>query len=222
MRFRNEYKHEIGYFDALQLKKRLMTVARLDGHSNDDGYYIVKSLYFDNYTDKALREKVDGVRKREKFRIRYYNDDKDFIRLEKKSKIDGKCLKESVRITEEECKKIINGDIYFLRMSENNLLRELYAKMRYQLLRPKNIVVYKRESYVFDAGDTRITIDSNISSSNSVKKFLEPDLPLIKSGNDIILEVKWTDYLPEIMRDAVRLKNRKTSSFSKYAYTRKF
>ena len=46
-----------------------------DLHTGEDGLYTVRSIYFDNADDKALREKIYGVQKREKFRIRYYNDD---------------------------------------------------------------------------------------------------------------------------------------------------
>ena len=45
-----------------------------DAHTQQ-GVYRIRSLYFDNLADKALREKLDGVNGREKFRIRYYNGD---------------------------------------------------------------------------------------------------------------------------------------------------
>ena len=104
-----------------------------DNNCNDDGTYVVKSLYLDNFYDKALREKVDGVNRREKFRIRYYGTDTSFIRLEKKSKINGLCLKETVPLTKEQCTDIINGNREFMAESENKLLREFYSKMKYCL-----------------------------------------------------------------------------------------
>lgn len=56
-----------------------------DPHTQD-GKYMIRSLYFDDPSDKALREKLDGVNLREKFRIRYYNRDPSLLHLEKKSK----------------------------------------------------------------------------------------------------------------------------------------
>ena len=88
MKMRHEIKHEITYHDMIILRKRLQTVMKRDSYAKD-GIYKIRSLYFDNISDKALREKIDGVNHREKFRIRYYNDDTSFIRLEKKSKKSG-------------------------------------------------------------------------------------------------------------------------------------
>ena len=165
MKFRHEYKHQVNLADIYGLKTRLSAVAGHDSNCDADGTYFVKSLYFDNYMDKALREKIDGVNKREKFRIRYYGTDTSFIRLEKKSKINGLCNKVTCRITAEECKKIIDGDIDFMKDSEHELMRELYSKMKYQLLRPKCIVAYTRECFVYRCGNVRVTLDMNICGS---------------------------------------------------------
>lgn len=220
MKFRHEYKHQINLADIYGLKARLSAVAEHDSHSDEDGTYLVKSLYFDNYMDKALREKIDGVNMREKFRIRYYGTDTSFIRLEKKSKINGLCNKVSCKITAEECQKIIDGDIEFMKNNKFELMRELYAKMTYQLLRPKCIVAYTRESFVYPPGNVRVTLDMNISGSNNIKEFLNPDLPFFKTYHNSVLEVKWDEYLPQIIRDCVQVKSRRSAAFSKYAAVR--
>lgn len=220
MKLRHEYKHPMNLSDRMGLRSRLGATMERDPHAGEDGSYVVKSLYFDNYMDKALREKEDGVKTREKFRIRYYGTDTSFIRLEKKSKIGGLCHKESAAITKEECEQIIEGDIDFLMEKENNLLRELYAKMRYQLLRPKCIVAYNRESFIYPPGNVRVTLDSDISGSYNVREYLNPELQFLKLYHLAILEVKWDEYLPGFVRDAVQMKGRKTSAFSKYAAVR--
>ncbi len=220
MKFRHEYKHKVNLADIIQLRTRLNTVMKHDSNADSKGTYIVKSLYFDNYMDKVLREKLDGTDKREKFRIRYYNTDTSFIRLEKKSKINGMCSKESEIITADECTRIIEGDIGFLLESGKPLFQELYAKMRYQLLRPKCIVAYRRESFVYMPGNVRVTIDMDICASYFIKNFLNPDLGYLQLYHTSILEVKWDEFLPQIIRDSVQMKNRNTSSFSKYAAAR--
>lgn len=220
MKFRHEYKHQINHGDMVELKQRLALVAKYDSHCKEDGTYFVKSLYFDNCFDKALREKIDGVNKREKFRIRYYGEDTSFIRLEKKSKINGLCNKETVVITAEECQKIIDGDIGFLLTSEHNLMRELYAKMRYQLLRPRCIVAYQRTCFVYPPGNVRVTLDTNLCGSYNVREFLNPDLKFAMRHQSSILEVKWDAYLPQIIRDMVQMKSRRSAAFSKYAAVR--
>lgn len=220
MKFRHEYKHRINLSDVFQLRTRLKAVTKRDSNAGEDGTYIVKSLYFDNYMDKVLKEKTNGVNNREKFRIRYYGNSTDFMRLEKKSKINGLCNKESVRITKEECQKIIDGEIGFLLESEDDLKRELYAKMHYQLLRPKCIVAYTRESFVHPLSNVRVTIDTDICGSYNVREFLNPDLTFLRQGAFGVLEVKWDEYLPRMIQDAVQIRSRKTSAFSKYAAVR--
>lgn len=222
MKFRHEYKHQINPGDIFELRTRLNAVLKHDPHSDEDGTYIIKSLYFDNYADTSLREKLDGVNKREKFRIRYYGTDTSFIRLEKKSKVNGLCSKESCTITAEEVLKILDGDLEFLRESPNELMRELYAKMKFRLLRPKCIVAYTRECFVHPAGNVRVTLDMDICGSYNVREFLNPDLQFTKLFGHTILEVKWDEFLPQIIRDCVGLKSRHAGAFSKYAAVRFF
>lgn len=68
-KFRHELKYTINYFDFLELESKLKYIAKADENASADGSYNVRSLYFDNPYDKALREKIEGVSKREKFRI---------------------------------------------------------------------------------------------------------------------------------------------------------
>lgn len=220
MKFRHEYKHRINTVDSMLVQQRLKPIMKYDEYSTADGTYFIKSLYFDNYTDKALREKLDGVDKREKFRIRYYNNDTSFIRLEKKSKINGLCSKEKAILSVEDCQKILDNDVGFLKTSNVPLLQEFYAKMQYQLLRPKNIVAYDRTCFVYKPSNVRVTIDENISGSYNVQSFLLPDTPLTRLYHTAILEVKWDEYIPQVIKDAVQLKNRQPSAFSKYAAVR--
>lgn len=71
MDFRHERRHEISYSDMLTIHQRMNAIAKPDKHAID-GKYQIRSLYFDTLNDKTLREKLDGVNQREKFRIRYY------------------------------------------------------------------------------------------------------------------------------------------------------
>ena len=93
VKFRHELKHYINFSDYISIKSRLRSIMHIDKNANENNEYKIRSLYFDNVYDKALMEKVIGVPKRHKFRIRFYNDNHEFIRLEKKSKIRGLCLK---------------------------------------------------------------------------------------------------------------------------------
>jgi len=220
MKYRHEWKHEINYADLLTLQTRLSAVMKRDEHAID-GVYQIRSLYFDNLSDKALREKIDGVNIREKFRIRYYNGDTSFIVLEKKSKISGLCAKESCHITAKEAQQIVDGDLSWMSDSGRPLCTELYFKMRTQGLKPKTIVDYTRYPYVFGPGNVRVTIDCNIRTGILNTDFLNAaTLTLPAGASPIILEVKWDNYLPDIIKDAVSIPGRRVCAFSKYEQCR--
>ncbi len=220
MKFRHEWKHNINQGDMIILRQRLGAIMKPDNHAVD-GRYFIRSLYFDTPADTALREKIDGVNKREKFRIRFYNFDSSVIHLEKKSKISGLCNKISTDITKDEALKIINGDIVWMKESEDELIRELHHKMTVQQLKPKTIVDYWREPFVYTAGNVRVTIDYDIRTGLSLTDFFSKDCPTVSlPDNPIVLEVKWDEFLPEIIKKAIQLGNRRSSAFSKYATCR--
>ncbi len=224
MKFRHEWKHEITYADLLALRSRLSCVMQSDVHAVN-GRYEIRSLYFDNLRDKALREKIDGVNMREKFRIRYYNGDTSFIMLEKKSKINGLCSKEQEVLSTEETKEIISGVSGIPKAVMNDpdkeLLRELYIKMTEQGLRPRTIVDYTREPFIYAPGNVRVTLDYNIRTGLNCVDFLNRDCVTVPAGDaPIILEVKWDEFLPEIVRQLVQIPSTRTTAFSKYAACR--
>ena len=220
MDYRHEWKHVTSYADMLILRQRLKAVMKLDSNAVD-GKYFIRSLYFDTPGDTALREKLDGVSRREKFRIRYYNHDTSLIHLEKKSKMAGLGNKQSANLTAKEAQKIVDGDIEWMLQAKHPLIRELYSKMQTQQLRPKTIVDYVREPYVYAPGNVRVTLDYDIRTGLGCTDFLNPDCPTILAGDrTIILEVKWDEFLPDIIRSAVQLEGRRVTAFSKYAQCR--
>lgn len=221
-KFRHEIKHFISVSDSIIIRNRLKHIMTPDAYSLEDGKYKIRSLYFDNLQDKAYMEKLNGVNNREKFRIRYYNDDTSLIKLEKKSKINGLCLKSSTIINEKECKMLLAGEIKWLLQSGNPLLIEFYSKIKNQLLRPKTVVDYKREAFTFNPGNVRITIDSEIKSglfSTDFFNLLLPTFVTFQTGQ-VILEVKFDDFLPEIISDLIQTNERGSTSISKYAACR--
>lgn len=220
MEYRNEYKQEINFSDMVSLRQRLGAVCKRDKHC-PEGSYTVRSLYFDNLYDKALLEKINGVNKREKFRIRAYNNDFSSIFLEKKSKVNGLSMKDRVELSQEEVNRILNNDFYFMLNSDKALVKEFYFKIQTQCLRPKCIVEYTREPFVYFAGNVRVTLDYNIRTAMSSVDFLNPDLVTVPAGSTgSILEVKWDEFLPNVIRDVVQLQGRRTNAFSKYAASR--
>ena len=212
--YRHEWKHIINYADLLVIRARMRAIARSDPHAID-GQYMIRSLYFDNLDDKALREKIDGVNMREKFRIRLYNCDPSVIHLEKKSKRNGLGTKYSADLSAEEAQRIVDGKLDWMLDSGWPLVRELYCKMRYQGMRPRTIVDYTREPFIYRPGNVRVTLDYDIRTGLDCTDFLNPEAVTLPAGDaPIILEVKWDEYLPSIIRDAVSVPDRRVGSFS--------
>jgi hypothetical protein len=222
MDFRHEWKHRLSPMDLPPLRRRLQCLTQPDPHAVD-GKYFIRSLYFDTPGDTALREKLDGVSVREKFRIRCYNNDPTLIHLEKKSKFDSLGTKDKVPLTAREVSKILAGDIDWLFNREEPLLRELGSKMRVQGLAPKTIVDYTREPFIYPPGNVRVTLDYDIRTGLRCTDFLDPNCLTIPVEEDpVILEVKWDAFLPDLIRDAVQIPGRQTSAFSKYAACRMY
>lgn len=220
MQLRHEHKHLITRADFLLLQARLAAVMQPDPHTGPDGCYHIRSLYFDTADDRILREKLDGLSRREKYRIRIYNGDDRFIRLEKKIKLGGLGAKLSAILTRQEVLCIQRGEIDFLLRRSEPVLRELYAAMRYDGLRPKTLVDYTRRPFVYPPGNVRVTLDYDVRTGlNCHDLFAEtPTLPAADGA--IILEVKYDSFLPDVIRSAVQLGSASESAFSKYAACR--
>lgn len=223
--YRHELKYRIPYADYLGVRSRLGKIMKSDPYSQADGTYLVRSIYFDNSDDKALREKAEGYQKREKFRIRYYNDDLSHIVLEKKIKTGRLTQKFDAVITEDECRRLLSGDTVWMKEQPDDLVREFYAKMRWQGLRPRLVVSYVREPYVYRAGNVRITFDSKIRTSLFNRDFLSEDrtdISATDTPDDMIMEVKYDAFLPEIIQALIQTRGIRQEAFSKYGSCRRY
>ena len=220
--YRHEYKHAINLLDYHALRSRLRAVAKLDRHAGPDGRYHIRSLYFDDDDDTALREKLYGLPSREKYRLRIYNMGDDFIRLEKKSKAHGLCSKQSAALTRRQTEQILEGDTTWMAGSGDAVLAEFYGKTRFRRLRPKTLVDYWREAYTFSYGNVRVTFDSDVRTGLYSTGLFDGALPTLSAGEPgvLLLEVKYDAFLPDVIRDLIQTNTRRTAAFSKYAACR--
>ena len=222
MQFRHEIKHQISWHDILILRPRLQAVMKQDRHAVN-GKYEIRSLYFDNLEDKALRDKLDGVNIREKYRIRLYNNDTSMIRLERKFKHGSLGYKTSVNLTMEQAKDLVNGEVGWMAKSNHEVILSFYTRIRNEGLKARVMVDYTREPFIFEPGNVRVTLDYGIRTGMSCTDFLNPDcvtVPVMDSP--CILEVKYDNYLPDIIRGIIQLEGRQSVAFSKYAASRMY
>lgn len=224
-KYRHELKYAVSPADACALVRRLEPVMKRDPHADASGLYTIRSIYFDNYRDKALREKLDGVQLREKFRIRYYNDDLSFVTLEKKLKHNDLCMKVDAPLTREETLRLLRAPGPWMLAHPQPLVRELYCKMTCQRLRPRVRVSYVRRPFVYGPGNVRVTFDSQIRTSLFQTDFTGGpmlDVSATDAPEDMILEVKFDAFLPEIIRQLLQCGTLRPQAFSKYGACRRF
>ncbi|MBR3002262.1 MAG: polyphosphate polymerase domain-containing protein [Clostridia bacterium] len=222
--YRSEWKYCLTNQELSLLKSRISQVMDLDPHTPEGGRYIIHSLYFDDYKDTSIYTTDSGLSKRFKWRIRYYGNDLSYIVLEKKEKLESRCHKKSCKITVEEYKSIVSGNITDLVYdTDKKLIKELAVDMLTKDYRPKVIIDYERVAYVEEITNVRITFDMKISASYELENFLDGDYQnfyVLPSGINV-LEVKFDNILPSYIRDIVESFNFKQTSFSKYYYGRK-
>lgn len=224
-KYRHELKYEISYGEYLQLLPRVSAVMKRDAHILANGSYQICSLYYDNCYDKALHEKLSGVNRRDKFRIRFYNGDFSFIALEKKSKHDNLCLKKTCRITEAECRRLVAGDVSWAEQQPDRpLLEEFSRAVTADLMRPKTIVSYVRIPFVYEAGNVRVTFDTDIRSGLFHADLFDSPHPLISAEPDgkMVLEIKYDEFIPDVIRMIIQTGIPRLQAFSKYACCRQY
>lgn len=223
--YRHELKYPLSEAGYQALSRRLAAVMRRDAHADADGRYTVRSIYFDNYRDKALREKLDGVPQREKFRIRWYNDDLSFLSLEKKCKYNDLCQKLAAPLTQAELQSILSGGGTWMASHPQALVRELSRAMDAQQLRPRVLVSYVREAYTYAPGNVRVTFDSCVRSSlfhPELPGSAFPDVGVLDAPGAHILEVKYDAFLPDVIACLLQSGDLRQQAFSKYAACRRF
>lgn len=219
-------RHELKYYiDCLQyqiLRKNLAAVLKIDPHAGPDGRYHIRSLYFDDFKNTALSDKISGYRYRNKYRIRIYNYSDDYIKFERKTKLDQYVCKESVRLTREEAERVIAGDVTFLANSEKHFLKTFYLESRNKLLRPVVLVDYHREAYVHPVGNVRITFDIDLHTNlGSVALFDSNVCTMgVNKEQGVILEVKFNDVLPQHIRGLFPTTIRPRFAIGKFAICR--
>lgn len=223
--FRHENKYYINYKDHMVLQTALSSVMRLDSNADEYGGYHIRSLYFDDIYETALAEKIAGTDNRCKYRIRIYNYSDGIIKLEKKQK-HGKFIKKtSMNLTREECDSIIAGDSSFLLEKPHKLAKEFYLQTRTRLLKPKVVVDYWREAYVYPIEDVRVTFDIDLKGSTMLTDIFDPNMPVLPVFDNgiMVLEVKFNKYLPEAIKCALNsVGAAKRSAISKYVLCRKY
>lgn len=215
--YRTEKKYLISTETAILLRDRFAPFMQPDPHA-PAGEYRIRSLYFDTPDAEAFWEKTAGVDDRRKYRLRFYNGDASFIRLELKQKQGDLGRKTSARVDEETARALQAGEYAPLLESGDPFLRAFYAEARATGLKPAVTVDYRRVPFLYRIDNVRITVDSDVRAGSPLGFFSSAPPPFgVLDPCTALLEVKTDDRLPVFLGRLLESVPRQPQSFSKYA-----
>lgn len=220
-KFRHELKYLINEMEKDIIMLRIGDVLKLDKHTTN-GMYMIRSLYFDDMWDTALEEKIAGTATRKKYRIRIYDCKDTIIKLECKIKQGQYIHKESASLSREETERLIAGDYRFLIQRNESLCHNFYYECMTNQMRPKVIVDYERIPFVYEPGDVRVTFDLHVRAGMLGYQIFDPYLPTVETlePGELVMEVKYTEFLPSIIKEILPPDNSKLTAVSKYVLCR--
>lgn len=220
-RYRNEWKYLISPGEQALLRARLAVALRPDPQAPPGGY-TVRSLYFDDWQDSAFHDKEDGLFARKKYRIRIYDGSDAAIHLERKRKAGSYICKEAAPLTRAETEDLLAGRCDFLLRSPHSLCREFYIEYLCHGMRPRAIVDYEREAWVLEPGTVRVTFDSDVRAAVGGWDLFDPGLPALPvlEPGKLVMEVKFTELLPQLVRELIPPGAAEMTAVSKYLLCR--
>ncbi len=219
---RHELKYYMSYTDYEQSRFMLSKLMTQDENQNHQDGYFIRSLYFDDMADTSVEEKLSGIEFRDKYRIRIYDCDQTWAKLERKRKNNHYVVKTSVTITKEEAYKLMDGDASFLLEKDDPSARSLYVDFTRKYLRPAVIVDYHRDVYMLDYNEIRITFDKGLRTNTENFDLFDKDLVTIPLQRDdlIEMEVKFNHALPSWFKAFFHLESATSMAISKYCQCR--
>lgn len=215
---RHEIKYIIDEGTARIIQARLLPLMTPDPHGINGGYRVT-SLYFDNIYNSAYNDKLNGIETRRKFRARTYGLNPSNITLEAKHKNGEYVSKISKHLTDRQYSALLSCDCAFMSEhdAEEDVFGDFYRSDRLTQLSPKVIVDYRREAFIYPHGNVRITFDRNLSVCyDTVDMFSDKAFYSPVYAKEIILEIKFNNYLPAAISAVLQGLNAPRLSVSKY------
>jgi len=218
---RIEAKYFIKESDLPLIIDVLSTYMVLDENCKEIRPYQLTSLYFDDVNDKDLRQKLDGVIRRKKYRLRFYNRDFSNGKFEIKRKAGITINKSSIAVQKDDIAKIVEGEYACLfGYGCDYEVQELFLGN----YKPKSIVTYDRLAFYLPYNNIRVTLDLHLRThgySLSLENHLNEGISINPKGHQII-EIKYSDSIPDgILRELSKFSLSRTA-ISKYASARLF
>jgi SPX domain protein involved in polyphosphate accumulation len=200
------------------LEPQVRAHMQLDSHGRAErGRYQVDSLYFDSPDWGAYHEKMAGLFRRKKLRLRFYDNGLEPLVLEVKGRVNNIVIKERLAINESHCNRVLRG----LRLYEEEGHPVVQTYNRYATnyeVRPRLLIEYWRKAYVAPLqANLRITFDTHVTVQRRSRlddaggvryPMFYPHLT--------VLEIKFAHVMPEWVYQLVRRVSLVGQSVSKY------
>jgi len=221
---RKELKYYISYNEYLILSNLLRRVLSEDKHNNEAlGGYFIRSLYFDTFNNRAFEEKMAGIEKRVKYRLRIYDVDTKQVKFEIKSKFKDCIVKETAIISREDAIEIQNMNYEVMLKYNNKVLNKAYKEFKKSPYYPVVLIDYLRGAFIYDFNKVRITFDRFLKSSSLQLDLFKEKPFLIKQLRKgvVIMEIKYNNFMPEPIKQLLQIPSFERSAISKYCIGRK-
>lgn len=220
---RTERKYLVSKLQISGLYARL-SAAMAGDPVNGNKSYMVRSLYFDTIYNDDYFEKMAGIERRQKIRLRIYDVNAKTAKLEIKEKQGTAQLKRSLIVSRDDAMELQKCNYEVLKKYEEPLAEELYAIMTTKLYRPACMVEYQRIAFTNYTNDTRITLDSDIRANEGNFNVFDPKLQMYPVSDEMkmVLEVKYNGFLLSYIKDVIGTIECHESANSKYCMARKY
>lgn len=199
------------------LKSALSVFLHPDPHMGNEGYFI-RSLYFDDGQNHGFEDKIEGLYKRFKLRLRIYSFETTVIKLEVKGKRGDRVLKHTYEVSRCEAEEMIAG-LWPTHLRDKLLKEGILCQSYY----PKIIIDYMREAYTYPYQKIRLTFDRHICVTYQINQFFESNQLMIplQDEKQCVFEIKYEDMLPDFVADFIAVAGITLSGYSKYVNGRK-
>ncbi len=227
-RQRFEKKYIIGEQTALSIRDFISCYLEPDeyGVTQDDYSYPVHSLYFDSPSLKTYKDTVNGDRNRFKLRVRFYeNAPEKPVFFEIKRRYNRVITKQRAAVTREFAAEMAAGylpsfdNFYYNDPMQYNAAERFCELQNLLQATPRVHVAYRREAWkAHGVNSVRVTMDRQVLSEPRQDFDLSPDMtdPVNVFGDDIVLELKFTDRFPDWFQELVQVYGLREESAAKY------
>ena len=214
-RQRFEHKYMLTEAQAHRIRDFVSGFLELDenGVGKPDFSYPVHSLYLDSGTLSTYWMTINGDKNRYKLRLRFYNDLPNTpVFFEIKRRMDNCMIKQRGGVVKAAVPQLLAGDLPTPDMLVSQDPKNAFAVehflelMRALDARPKAHVAYQREAWVHPEHDNfRVTFDRHVRAEPRFEPIFTTEMksPKYPFGDEVILELKFTNRYPDFFRALV-------------------